>query len=90
MLAKLLTDNSPIDVVLMSASLIANLADVRQFPEEAQRHAVYAALITATSSVVDRKGDTETDVDPGMSFETVTQVVIMCSVCMRITFGHIK
>jgi hypothetical protein len=81
-LARLLNEEgSTVDIITMSASIIAHVSDVRQFPEEAQRHAVYAALITATSTVMRaRRGGSSAD--PEMSLEALTEVLIRSSVIL--------
>jgi hypothetical protein len=77
-LARLLSEDSTTEIVTMSASIIGQVSDVRQFPEDAQRHAVYAALITATSRVLaTRRGSSP--IDPELSLDALTQVITYCS-----------
>jgi dTDP-4-dehydrorhamnose 3,5-epimerase-like enzyme len=73
--ARLLNEDSTIEIVTMSASIIGQVSDVRQFAEEAQRHSVYVALITATSNVLATRRD-GSHIDPEMSLEALIQVLI--------------
>ena len=67
-LAKLLTDsNGDSDAVVVrhSATILTRLAGARGFPDEVQKHAVYAALVSAAVNAA--------------SYDALTEVRYVCS-----------
>ena len=83
-LANLLTTSDGDTVVVTnSATILTKLAGARGFPDEVQKHAVYAALVAAAVSARSYDALTEVSVRPLHDSVSCFTSRPVCSVCSR-------